>query len=113
MNVKLWNGDASHGHASGDTLNGIENLTCSAFADNRVGDAGANTLAGGDGDDRLRGAQAADTFVFAPGTGADTVTDFENDGDQLDLTPFDFGGGDNVAFVGFAKSDFNGGDVVL
>lgn len=47
-------------------------------------------LNGGTGTDTLTGGTGADTFVFAPAFGNDTVTDFQDDIDQLDLTAFSF-----------------------
>ncbi|MEM6384371.1 MAG: calcium-binding protein [Pseudomonadota bacterium] len=47
-------------------------------------------LNGGTGTDTLTGGTGADTFVFAAGFGNDTVTDFQDDIDQLDLTAFNF-----------------------
>ncbi|MEM8577777.1 MAG: Hint domain-containing protein [Pseudomonadota bacterium] len=53
------------------------------------GSAGNDTLDGGAGDDALTGGGGDDTFVFAPGGGNDTITDFgtgesgpTSDGDQ-------------------------------
>lgn len=37
---------------------------------------GDDSLVGGDGDDRLTGGGGDDIFVYAPGDGADTITDF-------------------------------------
>lgn len=64
-----------------DTLISIENIIGSAFADVLTAGLGANIFTGGTGDDH---------FVFAPGTGADRVTDFGAGGDHdlLDLANF-------------------------
>ncbi|HYC99276.1 calcium-binding protein [Brevundimonas sp.] len=51
-----------------DTLNGIENITGSAFNDVLIGDAGANALTGGTGADVLIGLAGNDRLVG--GTGA-------------------------------------------
>ena len=70
----------SGGHAQGDTLSGIENLTGSDHADTLTGDGNANTLKGGaeadtltglGGDDALEGGAGADTING--GAGADTA----------------------------------------
>ena len=57
-----------------------------------------NTIAGGDGDDKIyggtdddtmSGGAGADTFYFNEGYGADTITDFSTtDGDKIHLTSF-------------------------
>ena len=53
--VNLETGEAAGGHAEGDTLTGVENLTGSDHNDALTGDAGANTLQGGSGNDALEG----------------------------------------------------------
>ncbi len=67
--INLAAGTGQGGHAEGDTLLGIENLTGSRFNDhltgddrnNRlIGDAGNDTLEGGKGDDVLDGGAGAD-----------------------------------------------------
>lgn len=50
---------------------------------------------GGTGDDTLTGGAGADTFVFAPGDGSDTITDFETDDDTINLSQF----GDNISLA--------------
>ncbi|WP_108259754.1 M10 family metallopeptidase C-terminal domain-containing protein [Mangrovicoccus ximenensis] len=82
------------------------------------GGFGADTLAGGAGDDLLTGGGGADVFVFAPGGGRDTVTDFDAGADLLDLAAFALDGetaidvvreGDDLV-IGLAGS---GGAVLL
>ena len=55
-----------------------------------TGNASDNRIDGGGGSDVLAGAGGADVFVFAPGSGNDTVLDFEPGSDRLDLVAFDF-----------------------
>ncbi|MEM6381037.1 MAG: calcium-binding protein [Pseudomonadota bacterium] len=88
------NNDFLFGGAGNDLLDGRE---------------GTDTLNGGSGTDTLTGGTGIDTFVFAPAFGNDTVTDFQDDIDQLDLTAFNF------ASVGGALSFAAdvGGDVVF
>ena len=57
-------------------------------ADALVGDRGANTIVGGAGGDDLTGGAGADTFVFESGHGDDTITDFTDGEDLIDLTGF-------------------------
>ena len=59
-----------------------------AGADTLAGGAGADTLTGRAGDDTLTGGAGADTFVFAAGHGNDTVTDFTDGEDLIDLSAF-------------------------
>lgn len=115
VTVRLWNGTGEGGSAEGDTLSDIENLNGSAFNDALLGSLGAvaNTLSGGAGNDYLNGlggndnlfggtgadildggagadilsgGAGADKFVFGTGSGADTVTLFEDGSDLVDLT---------------------------
>ena len=65
VSVHLETGAATGGHAGGDTLAGIENLTGSAFDDVLSGDAGANVLEGGAGADTLDGGPGSDTASYA------------------------------------------------
>ncbi|WP_225768420.1 calcium-binding protein [Inquilinus sp. Marseille-Q2685] len=60
------------GHAEGDSLISIENVTGSAFADVINGNAGANVLSGGSGNDALQGGAGADTL--AGGAGIDRAS---------------------------------------
>ena len=52
------------------------------------GGAGDDTLIGGAGNDSLWGGTGADTFVFAAGHGNDTIKDFTDGDDAIDLTAF-------------------------
>lgn len=79
-----------------------------ASAETLTGGAGDDTIAGLGGDDTLTGNEGADTFIFAAGHGNDTVTDFTDGEDLIDLT----------AFTGITQfSDLavtqNGNDVVI
>ncbi len=60
------------GDAFGDTYSSIENITGSSSNDTLIGDANANTLNGGLGDDNLEGLGSGDAFIG--GGGNDTVT---------------------------------------
>lgn len=89
--VNLQSGSASGGHAQGDTLNSIENLVGSAFADTLYGrNNQANTLDGGAGADVLWGGSGADTFVFRAGQASgDIVLDFNGAGAAGDMLLFE------------------------
>ena len=52
------------------------------------GGIGNDTIYGGAGDDALSGGADDDTFVFAPGNGDDTITDFTDGDDKIDLSAF-------------------------
>jgi trimeric autotransporter adhesin len=100
--VNLTTGNAS-GAAGFDTLNGIENVTGSAFDDNLRGDAGANVLAGGLGHDFMRGLDGNDTLLGGDGN------------DYLDggLGDDSFDGGAGFDRISFAVNALNGVTVDL
>ncbi len=66
----------SLGDAAGDTYQNINNLLGSAFDDILVGNANANTLKGGDGNDILEGlgSPTGSSDIFYGGAGSDTVS---------------------------------------
>ena len=55
VTVNLKEGTSEGGHANGDTITDIENITGSIFKDVLVGDDGVNRLDGNKGDDELKG----------------------------------------------------------
>ena len=72
--------DLIRGGADNDALYGGD-------GDDRLyGDSGDDTLDGGAGDDTLTGGRGADTFVFAAGHGTDTIKDFTDGDDLIDLS---------------------------
>lgn len=85
---------AHGGDADGDQLSGIESITGGTGEDILIGDKNANTLNGGDGNDRLdggagndtlNGGDGDDTFVY-DGQGKDTIDDFNQGEDVLEIT---------------------------
>ena len=71
--------DRMYGENGNDSIfGGIGNVT--AVSD--------DTIYGGAGDDVLSGGADDDTFVFAPGNGDDTITDFTDSDDKIDLSAF-------------------------
>lgn len=133
------------GDAGADTLNGsdavVENgvagrdqLMGGAGDDFLFGNGGIDILTGGTGDDELAGGFGADAFVFGTGDGNDTVKDFTNGADQLDLSDWDSfatfnevsahavdangdllisHGADSIRLVGFSKAQLDAADVIL
>ena len=92
--VDLSTGSGTAGHSFGDTITNVENLFGSQFNDVFTGDAGANELNGwggvdrlngGEGDDVLIGGAGNDRFIFSDNWDNDTITDFEDGGDLIDL----------------------------
>ena len=120
------------GGAGNDILVGDDGVDLYANAFGTGGtsfDSGNDTLDGGTGADTLTGGNGNDTFIFAPGGGADVVTDFaagagivdrvslvafggiHNLNDALSFatqvgadTVFSFGGGDTLTLQNVAKS---------
>ena len=83
--------DSIDGGAGDDWLlggEGADTLEGGEGNDTLVGGEGADTLAGGAGNDILTGGAGADTFVYAPDYATDSVTDFANGEDLIDLTRF-------------------------
>ncbi|MDO6479642.1 hypothetical protein Q4518_08540 [Shimia thalassica] len=67
------------GGSGNDTISGGE-------GDDRLyGGIGEDHLDGGEGNDLLSGDSDADTFVFVTGSGNDTITDFEDGLDLIDV----------------------------
>lgn len=100
--------------------------------DNVAGGPGNDRIVGGTGNDILTGDSGFDRFVMQPGGGSDTVTDFEDGIDLLDLTGFaslnakqavenalagsvilTFGDGTKVTLQGIELADFSLDDVLI
>ena len=72
-----------------DTINGgdgYDRLFGEEGDDSIDGGADGDLLYGGSGDDHLTGGAGADTFVFEAGHGTDTVSDFTDGEDMIDLS---------------------------
>lgn len=95
--------DTLSGGDGNDTVDGgfgDDVLDGGAGADKLLGGAGNDILTGGTGDDTITGGDGDDTFVYAPGDGNDTITDFNfgntgslddginNNNDFVDLSAF-------------------------
>ncbi len=81
--------DNLFGDAGNDTLFGggaADNLDGGTGNDTLDGGGGADRLIGGAGDDIMTGGRFGDSFIFADNFGSDTITDFENNRDVLDLS---------------------------
>jgi hypothetical protein len=101
-----------------------------------LGTAGSQEIEGGSGNDVLLGGASADSFVFAPGFGNDTVHDYLDGTDKFDFTAFnvdthaellaiasitaagtatliDFGGGDRVTIRNLSPAAINDSDFIL
>ncbi|MDH6269886.1 Ca2+-binding RTX toxin-like protein [Rhizobium sp. SG_E_25_P2] len=67
--------------------NGLANVLRGNEAANRIkGLAGADQLYGNGGDDILTGGKAADIFHFASGDGKDTIMDYRDETDRIDVS---------------------------
>ena len=96
VTVSLANIAINTGEAKGDTYSSIENLIGSSFGDKLIGNSGANKITGYTGNDTMTGGGGADIFVFAKGYGRDTITDFQNNVDDIDLRSYDFSSASSV-----------------
>nr|WP_323782148.1 matrixin family metalloprotease [Amylibacter sp.] len=92
-----------------DGGNGADRLFGGAGHDKLIGGAGKDRLSGDGGKDKLEGGNGADVFVFAPDFGRDTILDFEDDKDSIDLSGFGFGS----VHEALDRAIQNGDDVVL
>ena len=73
----------------------------------RYGGTG-DTIYGGAGDDVLSGGADNDTFVFLPAGGADTIYDFSDGDDKIDLSAIA-----DITSVDDLSMDQREGDVVI
>ena len=89
-------------------LDGDDELFGGGGEDSLLGGGGEDTLESGDGDDALTGGGESDIFVFLDGTDDDSVTDFEDGSDLLDVSAFF---GDAADAVAAARQD--GADTVI
>jgi Ca2+-binding RTX toxin-like protein len=95
VTVNLNAGTGNGGHATGDTLSGIEKVIGSNFNDTLIGTSGDDSLNGGAGNDTLRGlggddflvgGAGNDTVVIANNGGFDIFADYTAGSDTIDLT---------------------------
>ena len=123
----------------------MAHITGTAGPDPLPGTSGADIVLGLDGNDTLYGEDndgdatnddnSADTFVFAKGTatdsGADTIADFEDGADKIDLTAFGLSGygalvlgdgnnvvvtieaGSTIMLTGMTKDDIDAADFIF
>ncbi|MFS8037816.1 ExeM/NucH family extracellular endonuclease [Xanthobacter sp. AM11] len=76
--------------------------------DNLKGDAGADRIDGGAGNDQLRGGTGGDVFVFHSGYGRDTVFDFEDGIDAIEIDTDDYADFAALVADGAITSNFSG-----
>lgn len=99
FNALLFKGDTrslienAKGGSGNDVLRGNQaanSLQGNAGNDKLFGMVGNDKLDGGRGADQLTGGAGADDFVFKKGYGRDTITDFKNNIDDIDLRSYNF-----------------------
>jgi Ca2+-binding RTX toxin-like protein len=81
----LYGGDGADFILGGD---GLDVLYGEAGSDQLRGEAGADTIVGGAGGDTLFGGTGADRFVFAVGSGVDSINDWTDGEDRIDITGY-------------------------
>jgi Ca2+-binding RTX toxin-like protein len=130
------------GGAENDTFNfsaatGNYNFRTGAGNDVITGGSGNDSMTGGIGDDTMTGRGGNDLFVFAAGSGDDTITDFKQPGaDRIDLsaaafnfqnitdvqnqattvgttTTIDLGGGDTVQLLNVNENTLVAADFIF
>lgn len=92
--INLANGSISSGHANGDTLVSIENITGTRFADTITGNNRDNLIIGGEGFDVLSGFRGDDHIIGGEGH------DFMIGGAGADIIDGGAGEGDFARYVG-------------
>ena len=114
--------DRLFGGPGDDTLYGSEGddmLKGGPGADTLEGNSGDDILEGGAGADTMDGGIGFDTFVFDSGHGMDTITDFRNGTDLIDIRAFGLPGFDDLSFASDADgvtidlTDNGGGTILL
>jgi len=99
VTADLGNTVAGTGDAAGDSFTYMDGIWGSSYADDLYGDQWSNTLVGGagndwlsgrNGNDSLYGGAGADAFVVAPNNGWDTIFDFQDNVDKIDLRSWGF-----------------------
>jgi Ca2+-binding RTX toxin-like protein len=114
----VLNSAATDTWGTDDKLVSIENVKGTAFADWVRGDANANVINLGAGDDWMAGGAGKDTFVFAKGDGKDWINDFSVTDDTLDLRAYGFASKED-ALSHFVAHDvgaafvFEGAEIIL
>ncbi len=83
-----------------------------AGGDNVNGGAGSDWLAGGAGNDLLNGGEGWDRFLFAQGSGRDTIGDFQVGADVIDLAGYLGSKGEAMNFESLAIAQ-NGANTVI
>ncbi|SEV94571.1 Ca2+-binding protein, RTX toxin-related [Cognatiyoonia koreensis] len=141
--VDLKHNEAEGGYAEGDTISGFERLTGSTEDDKLYGSDGGNILKGGsgedslwgrdgndklyggsnsdrfdggEGNDKLYGGSGVDTFHFDKGDDFDTVMDFQNNADRIEIDGYSsgFDAFDYATQVGTdVVFNFGGGDGLI
>ena len=94
--------DSITGGAGNDVIGG------NAGNDTIDGGAGEDYIHGGSGDDSLTGGADADTFAFGDGHGNDTITDFDDGNDIIDVSALGI-----TSFSGLTISTNSDNDVVI
>jgi serralysin len=81
--------DKLFGSTGNDTLRGEggdDSLSGGSGTDSLSGGSSNDRLTGGTGNDILRGGTSGDRFVFASGDGSDTIRDWQDGSDRIEIT---------------------------
>jgi len=94
-----------------------DNIEGNGGEDDLNGGAGNDTISGGTGNDTMAGGAGNDTFIYRPGFGYDTITDF-GDGlagniDLIDFSAFGFTSANEVIKATYGTERGVGGDTVF
>jgi Ca2+-binding RTX toxin-like protein len=81
--------DVINGQGGNDQIDGLSGddlLRGGTGNDSLLGNNGDDILVGGVGSDSVTGGEGRDRFILEPNTGVDTITDFQDKHDQIDLS---------------------------
>ena len=97
--VNLKEGTSEGGYAEGDVIIDVEILGGTLYDDVLVGNHEPNQLYGYSGNDTLEGGGGVDRFVFDWFNGDDTILDFTDNVDLIDLSIFGLTGFDDLTLT--------------
>ncbi|MDY0870629.1 DUF4214 domain-containing protein [Dongia rigui] len=109
--ASLTSPNANTSDAAGDSYEGVENLTGSAFADELTGDDQDNRLDGGVGADKLYGGKGNDIYIVDDK--GDVIEELNGDGIDVVESSISFALGsslENLTLTGSANIDGKGND---
>jgi Ca2+-binding RTX toxin-like protein len=92
-----------------DGLGGNDTIYGLGGNDTIAGGDGVDKIEGGKGNDGLAGGTGGDLFIFAPGSGTDTIADFDfANGDRIDASAYGV-----ISLADLSEFTFDGDDTII